>query len=445
MKNNNPLSKNFTAGELLKFAFPTLFMMVFSGLYTIVDTIFISRLVNTIALSSLNIVTPIINLLVGLGAMIATGGSAIVARKQGEGKEFEARRDFSLISLTALSLGLIISIAGLSLLEPIIYGLGADDEIAFYAKDYLSLLLLFAPASILQVIFSVFFVTAGRPRLGFILTLCAGLTNAIFDYVFMGPLQMGIHGAALATGMGYMVQTLGGIIFFASNKSGALHYVMPRFNFRVISESFSNGLSEMVGHLSSAVTTFLFNISMMKLLGSDGVAAITIIIYSQFLLSTFCIGFSMGVAPVFSYNYGSQNHEQMKRLFRICVTFILSISAIVFASAMLGGPWLCGIFAQKGSGVYKIARAGFMIVPFAFLFSGLNIFSSSLFTALSNGRLSAIISFTRSLGLLSAGILLLPLLLGIRGLWLAIPLAECGTFLIAMCFIWKKKMVYGYL
>lgn len=441
----NPLARNYTMGGLLKFSFPTLFMMVFSGLYTIVDTIFISRLVNTDALSSVNIVTPVINLLVGLGAMIATGGSAIVARKLGEKKDDEARKDFALLNLCAFLLGLMITVFGLLFLEQIIYGLGANDKIAFYAKDYLSLLLVFAPANILQIIFSIFFIAAGKPKLGFVLALTAGLTNAVFDFIFMGPLQMGIRGAALATSMGYLVQAVGGIIFFLQNRDSALYFVIPHFKIKVIIESFSNGLSEMVGHLSSAITTFLFNITMMALLGADGVAAITIIIYSQFLLSTFYIGFSMGVAPVFSYNYGSRNFLQMKRLFKICFAFILTISVVVFIIAMIGGPLVVGVFALKGSDVYSIAKVGFLIVPFAFLFSGINIFSSSLFTALSNGRISATISFMRSLVFLSIGILLLPLLFGTHGIWLSIPFAEAGTFLVTLAFIWSNKKRYQYL
>ena len=441
----NPLSKHYTVGILLKFSFPTLFMMVFSGLYTIVDTIFISRLINTDALSSVNIITPVINLLVGLGAMIATGGSAIVARKLGERKDDEARKDFSLITLTAFFLGLIVTVIGLLFLEPILYGLGANEAIAYYAKDYLSLLLIFAPANILQIIFSIFFVTAGKPKIGLALALSAGLTNAVLDFVFMGPMQMGIRGAALATSMGYMIQALGGLIFFFRNRDNALHFVIPHFDIKVITESFSNGLSEMVGHLSSAITTFLFNITMMRLLGADGVAAITIIIYSQFLLSTFYIGFSMGVAPIFSYNYGSQNYTQMKRLFKICFIFISTISIVVFAVAMMGGPLVVGVFSSEGSTVYSITKVGFLIVPFAFLFSGLNIFSSALFTALSNGRVSAIISFMRSLGFLSIGILLLPLVLGIQGVWLSIPFAEGATFLISLILIWNKKKTYQYL
>lgn len=441
----NPLAQQYSLNSLLRFSFPTIFMMVFTGLYTIVDTVFVSRFVNTDALSSINIVTPIINIIVGLGAALAAGGSAIVARKLGAGRDAEARKDFSLIILTGLSLGLIITIVGLLFLEPITYALGANSVLIPYVKDYLSLLLIFAPANILQAIFAIFFVAAGTPRLGMALALLAGFSNMLFDFIFIVPMQMGIAGAALATGIGYLIQTVGGIVFFLRNTDKALHFIVPHFKIGVIGESLFNGSSEMVGHLSSAVTTFLFNITMMKLLGEDGVAAITIIIYSQFLLSTFYIGFSMGVAPIFSYNYGSQDHTQIKRIFRICIAFIMSVSVLVFSIAMIGGPYLTGIFSPEGTLVNSITRVGFSIVPFAFLFSGLNIFSSALFTAFSNGKISAAVSFLRSLVFLSIGILVLPLLFGIQGVWLAVPLAEVCTFLVSISFIWNKKEKYHYL
>lgn len=406
---------------------------------------FVSRFVNTHALSAVNIVTPVINLLVGLGAMLATGGSAIVARKLGAGCDAQARRDFSLIVLTGLALGSVIAVVGRLFLEPIVYALGANDVLAPYVKDYLSMLLVFAPASLLQVVFAVFFIAAGAPRLGMVVALAAGIENIVFDFILIVPMQMGIRGAALATGMGHLIQTAAGVVFFLRNRDKALHFAVPHLRFRVIGESLFNGSSEMVGHLSSAVTTFLFNITMMGLLGEDGVAAITIIIYSQFLLSTFFIGFSMGVAPVFSYTYGSRDHAQMKRIFRVCTACILSASALVFATAMAGGPWLADVFSSEGTRVNAIARAGFLIAPFGFLFCGLNIFSSSLFTALSNGRTSAAISFLRTLGFLSIGILVLPFLLGVEGLWLAVPLAEACTCVIAMTCIWSGRDRYRYL
>lgn len=250
----------------------------------------------------------------------------------------------------------------------------------------------------------------------------------------MVPLQMGIKGAAFGTGIGYMVPAVTGIIFFFKGKSN-LHFRKPVLDFTVLFESCTNGFSEMVSQAAAAVTTFLFNRIMMKLLGENGVAAITIIIYMQFLLSALYIGFSMGAAPVISYNYGKQDRKQLKNVFSICMRFITFVSVSVFVAALLFGSPLVGIFAERGTPVYEIARKGFLIFPFSFLFCGLNIFTSAMFTALSNGRLSAILSFLRTFGLITVLLLTLPELLGVTGVWLAVPIAELITMMASLFFL----------
>jgi Na+-driven multidrug efflux pump len=445
MNEHNLLARQYTMRSLLHFAFPSIAMMIFMGLYTIVDSVFISRMAGQIALAALNIVTPVISLIVGLGTMLATGGSAIIVRKLGSGQQDEARRDFTMLVLTTVIAGILIGITALVFIRPVIRTLGASNLLVKDAEEYLSTLLVFTPANMLQVFFSVFFIAAGRPKLGFTTGFCAGIVNALFDFIFMGPMKMGIRGAALATGMGYLIPVVFGLFFFLRNTAADLYFVPPRFNPAVLGESLFNGSSEMTGQLSSAVTTFLFNTIMMKYLQETGVAAITIIIYSLFLFSTFFIGFSMGVAPVFSYNYGSQNNQQLQRMFSLCCQVIAIISVTVFLGAWTGGPYLAAVFSPAGTEVYRITRDGFYIVPVAFLFCGFNIFASSLFTALSNGLLSALISLLRSLVFLSAGIVVLPVLFGIRGIWFAPVFAELGTFLIAVFLIRRERTKYRYL
>lgn len=296
----NPLAANFNAFSLIKFALPSMVMMLFMGLYTIVDTVFVARFVDTNALSSINIVCPVISIIVGLGTMFATGGSAIIAKKMGEGNVDEARRNFTLIIITGVIIGLVITGIGILLIDEIIWGLGASELLFPYCKDYLTVQLIFAVGNIMQVLYQNLFVTAGKPVLGLVLSVLAGVANIVFDYVFIVLFQFGISGAALGTGIGYMIPTIIGTLFFMTDKS-ELDFHKPKMDIYVLLKSCSNGASEMVSQLSLAVTTFLFNAIMMKLLGEDGVAAITVIIYSQFLLTTLYIGFSIGVAPVISY------------------------------------------------------------------------------------------------------------------------------------------------
>lgn len=429
----NPLARDFDIKTLVFFALPTIIMMMFMGLYTIVDTIFVARFVNTNALSALNIVCPVINLIVGLGTMLATGGNAIIARKMGAGEEKRAARDFTFIVCTGTVLGLLISIAGIFFMDKIIWGLGASAILFPYCEEYLFVLLLFTPASMLQVLFQNLIVTAGRPGFGMALSIGAGAANILLDYIFMVPLQMGIRGAALGTGIGYLIPTLIGLAFFAGKKSG-LKFCRPKVDFSVLAESCLNGASEMVSQMATAVTTFFFNAIMMHLSGENGVAAITIIIYAQFMLTTLYIGFSMGVAPVISYNYGRRDGVRLKRIFRICIGFVVAVSVSVFLLSMLFGSALVKVFSPEGTPVYDIARRGFLIVPISFLFCGINMFASAAFTALSNGKVSAIISILRTFVFLLLFLFLLPPVLGEMGVWLAVVLAEGVTFVFSVCF-----------
>lgn len=439
----NVLAEDFNAYTLLGFAAPTIFMMLFFGLYTIVDIIFVARGVNTDALSAINIVTPVINLIVGLSTMLATGASALIARKMGNNKLAEARRNFSLIVATAATTGIVIAISGLLFLDPLLEKLGASTQILPFCRDYLGTLLFFTPMNMLQVIFACLFVTAGRPGFGMMIGVAGGLANALFDYLLIIVFPMGITGAALATGIGYTIPAIAGLVFFCCNRRGTLFFSKPGLNFSVLAESICNGSSEMVGQLATAVTTFLFNIAMMRLLGEDGVAAITIMIYTQFLLSTFFIGFSMGVAPVISYNHGRRDQEKLKQIIAICLGVTGAASLATTTVTLVSGGMLAGIFSPPGSTVYTIARAGFLIFPLAFLFIGFNIFGSAMFTALSNGRISAALSFFRSL-LIALCIIALPHFLGVNGIWMAVPLAELVSFILALGLFTKAAGSCGF-
>ena len=440
---DNILDQKWSAGSLLRFAFPTIVMMIFMGLYTIVDTIFVAQFVNTDALSSINIVCPIINITVGLGTMIATGGNAIVSRKMGAGENQEAKEDFTLLILTGAVIGFLILLGGTIWIDKIVYALGASDLLFPYCKDYLMVLFLFIPANILQTLFSNLFVTAGKPGLGFGLSVLAGVANIILDYIFIVPCGLGIRGAALGTGFGYLLPTVAGLVYFARSK-GTLSFTRPKMRWGVIGESCFNGSSEMVSQLATAVTTFLFNRTMMNLLGENGVAAITIIIYSQFLLNTLYIGYSMGIAPIIGFNYGNRNDVQQKRVFSISMRFIGLASVLIFSISMFGGSYIVRLFADNTSEVYQIAANGFAIFSYSFLFCGLNNFTSAMFTALSNGKVSAVLSFLRTFGLLAVGILLLPRIWGITGVWLAVPLAEGIMFVVSAVCLFRYRKRYSY-
>lgn len=455
-KENNRLAKNFRGVSLFLFALPAMVMMAFQGLYTIVDTVFVARFVNTDALSAINIVTPVLSLTVGLGTMLAAGGNAVISRNMGEGYGQLAKENFTLIVLSGAVSGTVLAGAIFTWMKELLFFLGAKEVLYSYAEDYLGLLLFFLPAYMLQTIFANLFVTAGHPGLGTVLSVGSGVLNIVLDYVFIVICHMGIKGAALGTGLGVSFTVIGGFIFFRPERmkrERTLYFCKTPFRKEVLLESCINGSSEMVGQLSAAVTTLLFNLSMLRLAGKDGVAAITIMNYLQFLFHGLYIGFSMGTAPVIGYHYGmfisekenapddSDGHSS-KRLYGIiglCMRFVLAASIGVFLLSFLGSEMLVGMFAGKSKTVYQLAAEGMKIFSFSFLFSGLNIFISAMFTALSNGKASAFLSFFRTFVLLTGAILILPRFLGITGVWLAAPAAEFTGALFSLGAILKAE------
>lgn len=441
---SNRLSQNFNAYSLIKFTFPTTIMLIFMSLYQMVDGVFVANFVGENALSAINIVYPVPSVMIAISIMLATGGSAIIAKNMGEKKGQEAKENFSLLILTGFILGIVCLILGLLFLEPLIYMLGATEKLYQYCYDYLRILVLTAPLAVFQMLFQNFFVTAGKPHIGLTMTIVGGCVNIVFDYIFIKICGWGVTGAAVATAMGYTIPAIGGLLYFSINRKGTLYFVKPIFRKRVLLYTCTNGSSEMVNNIAACISTFLFNILMLKYAGESGVAAITVVLYAQFLMTSVFMGFSSGVAPVISYNYGKQNNSQLKNLFKISMRIVLTISVIVFVLSELFSTVIIRVFVAPESAVFQIAKHGFALFSISFLFTGVNIFSSALFTAFSNGKASAIISFLRTFVFLIACLLILPLMLKIDGIWLAVPAAEGFALIVSLYYLIKYRKFYHY-
>lgn len=443
-QNQNELNREITLKSVLAFTMPSIFMMIVMSLYTIVDGIFVSRLIGTNAFSAVNIIYPLVSVVIGLGTMFGTGTTAIVSRKLGEGRAQEANRILSFILLFTAGLGLLFSAASLLLLEPILWGLGADAAIYDYCRDYAQMLIYFLPFSLLQVQFQSLFVANGQPGKGLAVTVFSGLANVFLDYFFIAVCHMGIAGAALATGIGYAVSALYGVYFFARHREAPLHFVRPKTEFGHLLRAVTNGSSEMVSNLSTSVTTFLFNIIMMRLVGPDGVAAISILLYLDFVLIAINLGYAIGAAPLFSYNYGSGNRERLKKLYGMSTRLCFGVGLVMTAATILFAQPLAAVFSPRGSAVYELAAAGLKIYALSYFFKGYNVFASALFTAFGNGSVSAILSFLRTFVLLISSILLFSVYFGITGVWWATPAAEGIALLTSIAFTVKFRKVYHY-
>lgn len=426
--------------QLFNLALPTILGLVFMSMYSMVDGMFVAQLIDTTALSAINIVLPLIMVAISLGLMLAAGGSSVIARTLGEQKPQQAREIFSFITIALVIGSSILAVIGLIFLEPLLVLLGANAEILPYALDYGFWTLLLIPGAILGVFCQILFITAGKAKLGLLSTVIGGVLNIILDYIFIVYFDMGISGAALATGIGYATSAVIGVSYFTLVRSGELYFIKPIQHWRSLMETCLNGASEMVVNLSQAVITLLLNLVMIQLAGETGVAAITIILYVQALLSAAFMGYSTGVAPLISYNFGKNDEAKIKAIFTHSHHFILIASFIAFGFGLLFAEPLVALFAQRGTTVFELSVIGFRYSTFAFLWMGFNIFASAFFTALSNGKVSALIAMMRTFVFQIIAIIACAALFGATGVFWALPIAELlGLLVTYLCYRQTKQ------
>ncbi len=428
-------SQKFSTLDLLKFAAPSIVMMILMSLYTIVDGIFVSRYVGSNALSSINIVWPYVCLVNAISTMLGTGGNAIISRYMGQHKMDRARQCLTSFVLVGILCSVVSLVICRLFLSDISYLLGSNDELLADCNTYLILCMTFAPAAMLQGMFQSYFVTSGNSSIGLYVSTAAGIFNMVFDYVFIVIFHLGVAGAAIATGIGQCIPALVGLWYFTFGKS-ELKFTKFSFNKHEFIEACYNGSSEMVTQLSNAIMTYLFNVILMRLAGSAGVAAITIILYGQFVFVAFYLGLSVGISPIVGYKYGANDKAELKHIYKIVFLFTVVSSVLVAFLAFMSADLMVEIFTKEKA-TYDLTVAGFKLFSISFIFSGFNVMSSGFFTALSNGKISALISFCRTLVFTSLFIILLSNLFGTTGTWLAVPAAEFMTCLI--CAYMHKK------
>ncbi len=441
---HNALAKKFNTAKLIGYTVPTIIMMVFMSMYTIVDGIFVSNFVSEQALAAVNIAFPMVLVAMAIGLMLAIGANAIIAKRMGEGKNEQARSFFTLIYIVGGVLGIAITLVVMPLVGVLMPLLGASEAIAPLSSDYLLCLLPFVTLLFFQVYTQNFFITAGKPMLGFISCVLGGIANIVLDYVLIVMADMGITGAAVATGIGYSIPGVFGLIYFAVKRKGTLYFVKPVFEGAALIKSLSNGMSELVTSLSSAITMMIFNIIMMNIAGENGVAAITVIMYIQMLQMAIYTGYSFGVSPIISYKYGEQNHAQLKQINKTSFLFLIVVSVVTVLVSLIFAPQAVGVFIAQDSPTFALAVGGFRIYAVAYLFMGINVYGSAMFTALSNGKVSAFLSFVRTLVFIVIALLTLPMLFGVNGVWVAVPIAEALAILLFIKAYRDNRPIYNY-
>lgn len=438
------LSSHFTYKKLFKFCLPPIIMMIFTSIYGVVDGFFVSNYVGKIPFAAVNLVMPFIMILGGVGFMIGTGGSALIAKTLGEGDEEKANRYFTmLIKLTAV-FGVLLSLIGIVFIRPISYLLGATEAMIGDCVVYGRIVLLFNTAFMLQNVFQTFLAAAEKPNLGLAVTAAAGIANMVLDALFIAGFRWGVAGAAIATGIGQCIGGILPLLYFMRPNSSRLRMVKAKFDVRAMLQACANGSSELMSNISSSLISVIYNLQLLRFAGENGVAAYGTIMYVQFIFIAMFIGYTIGTAPVIGYHYGAGNHMELRNLLKKSFT-VVSVAGVLMTAAAWGlaGP-LSGVFVGYDMELYELTKHAFRMFAFSFLLAGVNIFASSFFTALNNGGVSAAISFLRTLVFQVASVLVLPVFLGLDGIWYSITVAEVLAFFASLLFLIANRRKYHY-
>ncbi|MCL1800246.1 MAG: MATE family efflux transporter [Promicromonosporaceae bacterium] len=440
-KLDHPISTRW----LLRFALPTIASTVLSSTFTTVDGVFAARVIDSAAFAVTNIVWPFISFALAVGFMFSIGGSAIVAKKLGQGKAAAARRDFTTLTIVVFGLSALLAAIGFLFPDFVFNILGVDEFLRPMATEYMRPLLALLPSAMLGFFMQQFFITEGRPKLGMMLALAGGVVNVGLNFLLIAHLQMGLFGAALSTGIGWSVPAVCGLLFFLSNRRGTLQFTRPSWDLSMLGAASVNGASEMVTMLAGSVTLVVLNNILMQLVGYEGVAAAGIMAVGQMLLMGIFTGFAIGVAPVISFNYGKRDQFRLRRLFKRSLIIITIGAAVAVISGWFLASPLSVIYVPRSTEIYQMAVQAFRFGLLGFLFMGVNAFASVMFTALNNGVVSGILSMLRTLLFVLAALATLPALLGLSGVWLALPVAEVlafGSSLIAFKLLRGKYQYY---
>lgn len=420
-------------------------MMVFTSIYGVVDGFFISNVVGKVPFAAVNIIFPFIMIVNSVGFMVGTGGSALVAKTLGEGDPENANRYFTMMIKLTVIMGVTVSTLGIIFLRPLSYFLGATDDMIDYCVIYGRTTLVFNTFFMLQNTFQAFLATAEKAKLGLFITVAAGVTNMVLDWLLIAVLKLDVFGAALATGLSGFVGGFLPFVYFIRPNTSLLRLVRTKMQGKVLLKACVNGSSELMSNISGSLVSMLYNFQLMKYAGENGVAAYGVLMYVQFIFIAIFIGYTIGTAPVVGYHYGAAHHDELKSLLK--KSFVIMGTAgvvMLFVSSFLAEP-MAKIFVGYDKELLEMTVYALKIFAVAFIFSGYNIFTSSFFTALNNGGVSAAISFMRTLVFQMLAVLILPMLFGLEGIWWAVTVAELAAFIVSVIFLFAKRDKYHYM
>lgn len=438
------LSDHFNYRKILRFTIPSIVMMIFTSIYSVVDGFFVSNFVGKTPFAAVNFIMPVLMILGSIGFMFGAGGSALISKTMGEGDDEKAQRLFSLFVYSTVICGVAIAAISFIFLRPLAALMGAEEAMLDNCVTYGQILLITLPCFMLQFEFQSFFITAGKPHLGLAVTVICGLTNMALDVLFVAVFSWGLVGAATATAVS---QALGGVIpilYFSRKNTSQLRLTKAKMDGKALLKACTNGSSELMSNISTSIVSMLYNFQLMRYAGENGIAAYGVLMYVNMIFLTIFIGYSTGIAPVVAYHYGAKNHMELRGLLKKSYLVIGIFAALMFVLAEILAKPLAGIFVGYDRELMEMTQRAFIIYSFSFLFSGIAIYGSSFFTALNDGLTSALIAFLRSLVFQVAAVLILPIFFKIDGIWFSVVVAELVAAVMTVFFITAKKKKYQY-
>ena len=438
------LSDHFTYGKLLRFTLPSIVMMIFTSIYGIVDGIFVSNFAGKAPFTAINLIWPLIMMVGSFGFLIGTGGTALISKTLGEGDRQKANEIFTLLNWVCLIGGALLTAISLIFLRPIAIWMGARGEVLENCVLYGYIVLPAATAFIIQFAYQNFCVAAEKAGLSLWMTVACGVCNIILDALFVGVFRWGLVGAAVATAVSQYLGAIIAVVYFALPNKSLLRLGKSRFDGHALARTFINGSSELMSNISMNLVGMLYNIQLLRYAGEDGVAAYGVIMYVNLIFLSVFIGYAIGTAPLIGFNFGADNRPEQKNIFRKSMVILTVSGVLMMLCAILLARPLAAIFVGYDRALTEMTVRAFVIYSVSFLLSGINMYGSSMFTALNNGLVSAVISFVRTLVCQLAAVLLLPLIWELDGIWWSVVAAELAALLLTLfCFL-KYRTRYHY-
>lgn len=439
------ISEHFTYSKLIRFVLPSIIMMIFTSIYGVVDGLFVSNYVGKNAFAAMNLIIPFTMILGSIGFMVGTGGTALITKTLGQGDRQRAKKYFTMLVFFTIIMGVILTIFGISLARPIAYLCGATENLIDTCVLYGRIVIGFTTFFMLQNVFQNFLVANEKPQLGLIITVIAGVTNMVLDALFIVVFKWGVAGAALATGISQFVGGFLPLLYFVRYKDNLLGFTRLKFELKPILATCINGSSELMSNISVSLVSVVYNLQLLKYVGENGVSAYGVLMYVQFIFIAIFMGYTIGSAPIIGYNFGSGNYKELQNMFKKSL-FLISITGVVLAITdySLSGP-IASIFVGYDKELLELTKYAFKFFALSFLLVGFNIFASGFFTALNDGLISALLSFSRTLIFELLAVLLIPLIFGKDFIWLSNFGAEVLAVILTMILFALKRKRYKYI